>query len=181
MESTTWPGTTDEALKPRLERNGLRVGTDLFLVFSLVDTSEHEDPGNPNDSTRTIPKVLGGSTPACTKVGQALYGQVIDQVVTLSSDDRRESPSIALVELLQAKGAEISDADPHVPKFLRMRKHDVDLESVPLTPETPAATDCVLLATDHDRFDDDMIKAHAPLIVDTRGRYQQPAEHIVKA
>ena len=125
--------------------------------------------------------MLGGLTPACTRVGQALYGQVIDQVVTLSSDDRRESPSIALMELLQAKGAEISYSDPQVPRFLRMRRHDFDLESVPLTPETLAATDCVLLATDHDRFDDDLIKAHAPLIVDTRGRYQEPAKNIVKA
>ncbi|MEY6434307.1 nucleotide sugar dehydrogenase, partial [Thioalkalicoccus limnaeus] len=81
LESTTWPGTTEEELKPRLEGAGLTIGEDLFLVFS----PEREDPGNPRYSTRTIPKVLGGVTPACTQVGQALYGQVIDQVVTLSS------------------------------------------------------------------------------------------------
>jgi UDP-N-acetyl-D-glucosamine dehydrogenase len=81
LESTTWPGTTEEELQPRLERQGLTVGQDLFLVFS----PEREDPGNPDDHTRTIPKVLGGVTPACTRAGQALYGQVIDQVVTLSS------------------------------------------------------------------------------------------------
>ena len=96
-------------------------------------------------------------------------------------DDRRESPSMILMELLEEKGAEISYADPHVPRFLPMRKHDFDLESVPLTAETLAATDCVLLATDHDRFDYDLIKAHAPLIVDTRGRYREPAVHIVHA
>lgn len=307
LESTTWPGTTDEVLQPLIESTGLRVGNHLFLVFS----PEREDPGNPAYSTRTIPKVLGGVTPACAQVGQALYGQVIDEVVTLSStraaemtkllenihravniglvnelkivcdrmgidiheviraaatkpfgftpyypgpglgghcipidpfyltwkareyglntrfielagevntqmprwvvskvadalnargkpvkgsrilvlgiaykknvDDRRESPSMELMELLEAQGAEISYSDPHVPKFLPMRKHDFDLESVPLTPETLAATDCVLLATDHDRFDYDLIKAHAPLIVDTRGRYQEPAAHIVRA
>jgi UDP-N-acetyl-D-glucosamine dehydrogenase len=307
LESTTWPGTTDEELKPRLESTGLKVGEDLFLVFS----PEREDPGNPSFSTRTIPKVLGGVTPACTRAGQALYGQVIDEVVTLSStraaemtkllenihravniglvnelkivcdrmgidiheviraaatkpfgftpyypgpglgghcipidpfyltwkareyglntrfielagevntampewvvgkvadalndrgkavkgakilvlgiaykknvDDRRESPSMILMELLEAKGAEISYSDPHVPRFLPMRKHDFDLESVPLTPETLAATDCVLLATDHDRFDYDLIKRHAPLIVDTRGRYREPAPNIVRA
>jgi UDP-N-acetyl-D-glucosamine dehydrogenase len=86
-----------------------------------------------------------------------------------------------LMELLEAKGAEISYSDPHVPRFLPMRKHDFDLESVPLTPETLAATDCVLLATDHDRFDYDLIKRHAPLIVDTRGRYREPAPNIVRA
>ena len=85
------------------------------------------------------------------------------------------------MELLQAKGAEISDSDPHVPRFLPMRKHDFDLESVPLTAETLAAADCVLLATDQDRFDYELIKAHAPLIVDTRGRYREAAAHIVRA
>ncbi len=307
LESTTWPGTTEEELRPRVESTGLTVGRDIFLVFS----PEREDPGNPSFNTRTIPKVLGGVTPACTEVGQALYGQVIDQVVTLSStraaemtkllenihravniglvnelkivcdrmgidiheviraaatkpfgftpyypgpglgghcipidpfyltwkareyglstrfielagevntnmpqwvvskvvdalnergkavkgarilvlglaykknvDDRRESPSMELMELLEERGAEISYSDPHVPRFLPMRKHDFDLESVPLTPATLSATDCVLLATDHDRFDYELIKAHAPLIVDTRGRYREPAEHIVRA
>ncbi len=81
LESTTWPGTTEEELQPRIERLGLTVGQDVFLVFS----PEREDPGNPDYHTRTIPKVLGGVTPACTRAGQALYGQVIDQVVTLSS------------------------------------------------------------------------------------------------
>lgn len=95
--------------------------------------------------------------------------------------DRRESPALVLMELLQAKGAAISYADPHVPRLRKMRRHDFALESVPLTPETLAAADCVLLATDHDRFDYALIKRHAPLIVDTRGRYQEPAAHIVKA
>ncbi len=307
LESTTWPGTTDEELRPRIESVGLRVGEDVFLVFS----PEREDPGNPTFNTRSIPKILGGVTPACREAGMALYGQVIDEVVAVSStraaemtkllenihravniglvnelkvvcdrmgidiheviraaatkpfgftpyypgpglgghcipidpfyltwkareyglntrfielagevntsmpqwvvskvvdalnargkavkgarilvlglaykknvDDRRESPSMVLMELLQAKGADISYSDPHVPRFLPMRKHDFDLESVPLTPETLAATDCVLLATDHDRFDYDLIKAHAPLIVDTRGRYRDTAAHIVRA
>ena len=307
LESTTWPGTTDEELSPRIESVGLRVGEDVFVVFS----PEREDPGNPNFNTRSIPKVVGGVTPACREAGLALYGQVIDELVPVSStraaemtkllenihrsvniglvnelkvvcnrmgidiheviraaatkpfgftpyypgpglgghcipidpfyltwkareyglhtrfielagevnasmpqwvvtkvadalnergkavkgarilvlglaykknvDDRRESPSMVLMELLQAKGAEISYSDPHVPRFLPMRKHDFALESVPLTPETLAAVDCVLLATDHDRFDYALIKAHAPLIVDTRGRYREPAEHIVRA
>ncbi|MFE8034762.1 nucleotide sugar dehydrogenase [Thiohalocapsa marina] len=307
LESTTWPGTTDEALKPRLEKSGLTLGQDLFLVFS----PEREDPGNPNYSTRTIPKVLGGLTPACTRAGQALYGQVIDQVVSLSStraaemtkllenihravniglvnelkivcdrmdidiheviraaatkpfgftpyypgpglgghcipidpfyltwkareyglstrfielagevnanmpqwvvskvadalndrgkpikganilvlgiaykknvDDMRESPSVQLMELLQAKGATVSYSDPHVPIFPKMREHHFDLSSVALDAHSLAAADCVLIATDHAKFDYDLIKTHAPLIVDTRGVYQEPAANIVKA
>ena len=307
LESTTWPGTTDEELRPRIASTGLSIGEDVFLVFS----PEREDPGNPNFNTRTIPKLVGGVTPACLEAGKALYGQVIDQLVPLSStraaemtkllenihravnvglvnelkivcdrmgidiheviraaatkpfgftpyypgpglgghcipvdpfyltwkareygvstrfielagevntqmpewvvgkvtdalnargkavkgsrilvlgiaykknvDDRRESPSIVLMELLQAKGAHISYSDPHVPRFLPMRKHRFDLQSVTLTPATLAEADCVLLATDHDGFDYALIKDHAPLIVDTRGRYREPAPHIVKA
>jgi UDP-N-acetyl-D-glucosamine dehydrogenase len=81
LESTTYPGTTDEELLPRLESNGLKVGEDIFLVFS----PEREDPGNERFSTRTIPKVCGGITPACMEVGLALYGAVIDRVVPVSS------------------------------------------------------------------------------------------------
>ncbi|HTW91828.1 MAG TPA: nucleotide sugar dehydrogenase [bacterium] len=81
LESTTWPGTTDEELKPRIESRGFEVGKDVFLVFS----PEREDPANPNFTTRTIPKVVGGHTPACLEVGTALYGQVIDKLVPVSS------------------------------------------------------------------------------------------------
>jgi len=81
LESTTYPGTTDEELKPRIESGGLAVGQDVFLCFS----PEREDPGNPQFNTRTIPKVCGGLTPACLEAGLALYGQVIDRVVPVSS------------------------------------------------------------------------------------------------
>ncbi|MFO7674794.1 MAG: nucleotide sugar dehydrogenase [bacterium] len=81
LESTTWPGTTDEELKPRVESRGLEVGRDFFLVFS----PEREDPANPDFTPRTIPKVVGGTTPACLEVGKALYGQVIDKLVPVSS------------------------------------------------------------------------------------------------
>ena len=81
LESTTYPGTTEEELKPRIESRGLVVGRDCFLVFS----PEREDPGNARYTTRTIPKVVGGSTPACLEVGIALYGAVIEQVVPVSS------------------------------------------------------------------------------------------------
>ncbi|NER59508.1 nucleotide sugar dehydrogenase, partial [Pseudomonas sp. MAFF212428] len=81
LESTTYPGTTDEELLPRIESRGLVVGDDIFLVYS----PEREDPGNPNFTTRSIPKVCGGHTAACLEVGMALYGQVIDKVVPVSS------------------------------------------------------------------------------------------------
>lgn len=307
LESTTYPGTTDEELLPRIESRGLRVGADVFLVFS----PEREDPGNPAFSTRTIPKVCGGATPACQEVGVALYGSVIDKVVPVSStraaemtkllenihravniglvnemkivadrmgidiheviraaatkpfgfvayypgpglgghcipidpfyltwkarefgvhtrfielagevnasmpdwvvakvatalnmnrksvngsrilvlgiaykknvDDMRESPSVILMEKLRDLGAVVSYSDPHIPVFPKMREHKFELSSVALTPEAVASYDCVLLATDHARFDYDLIKAHAKLIVDSRGKFLEPAKNVVKA
>jgi UDP-N-acetyl-D-glucosamine dehydrogenase len=81
LESTTYPGTTDEELRPRLASRGFTVGDDIFLVFS----PEREDPGNPDFQTRTIPKVCGGDTAACLQAGVALYSPAIDKVVPVSS------------------------------------------------------------------------------------------------
>jgi UDP-N-acetyl-D-glucosamine dehydrogenase len=81
LESTTYPGTTEEELRPRLERAGFTIGEDCFLVYS----PEREDPGNACFTTRTIPKVVSGSTAACLEVGVALYEGVIDRVVPVSS------------------------------------------------------------------------------------------------
>lgn len=81
LESTTYPGTTDEELKPRIEAKGLNIGQDFFLVYS----PEREDPGNPDFHTATIPKVCGGDTTACREAGIALYSAVIDKVVPVSS------------------------------------------------------------------------------------------------
>ena len=81
LESTTYPGTTDEELKPRIESTGLVIGHNVFLVYS----PEREDPGNARFSTQTIPKVCGADTDACQQVGVALYGHVIDKVVPMSS------------------------------------------------------------------------------------------------
>jgi UDP-N-acetyl-D-glucosamine dehydrogenase len=307
LESTTYPGTTEEELRPRIQQHGLTIGRDVFLCFS----PEREDPGNSQYKTRAIPKVCGGSTPACLAVGIALYEQVIDTVVPVSStrvaemtkllenihravniglvnemkiicdrmgidvheviraaatkpfgfvpywpgpglgghcipidpfyltwkarqyglhtrfielageinrvmpewvigkvmealnergrtlngsrvlvlgiaykknvDDMRESPAVELMELLVKRGAKVDYSDPHVPKFPRMRNHYFDLASVPLTPQTVAAYDLVLLATHHDAFDFAMIRKYARLIVDTRGVYLEPAENVVKA
>ena len=81
LESTTYPGTTEEELLPRIEATGLKVGEDVFLVYS----PEREDPANENYTTQTIPKVCGGTTSACLEAGIALYAQVVDRVVPVSS------------------------------------------------------------------------------------------------
>ncbi|MFT6607886.1 MAG: UDP-N-acetyl-D-glucosamine dehydrogenase [Halocynthiibacter sp.] len=86
LESTTYPGTTEEELLPRVNSSGLKVGEEIFLVYS----PEREDPGNANFSTNTIPKVVGGHTSACLEVGKALYGQAIDTIVPVSSTKAAE-------------------------------------------------------------------------------------------
>ena len=307
LESTTYPGTTEEELLPRVEKNGLKVGEDFFLLFS----PEREDPGNPDFSTKTIPKVCGGHTPDCLDVGISLYGAVIDKVVPVSStkaaemtkllenihravniglvnemkivadkmkidihevidaaatkpfgfvayrpgpgwgghcipidpfyltwkareygvhtrfielageinnsmpsyvlkkiakalnvrkksifeskililgiaykkniDDMRESPATVLMEKIRNEGGIISYSDPHVPIFPKMREHSFDLSSVALTPESLQKYDCVVLTTDHEKFDYDMILKHSQLIVDTRGVYRKEAPNLVKA
>jgi UDP-N-acetyl-D-glucosamine dehydrogenase len=307
LESTTYPGTTEEELKPRIEKCGFKVGRDVFLVFS----PEREDPGNQNFTTRSIPKVCGGCTPACLEAGIALYRQVIDRVVPVSStqaaeltkllenihrsvniglvnemkmvadrmgidiheviraaatkpfgfvpyypgpgigghcipidpfyltwkareygmhtrfielageinssmpdyvvskislalnqrnksingssilvlgiaykknvDDVRESPSVLLMERLRDLGARISYSDPHVASFPKMRAHSFDLSSVPLTADNLKQFDCVLLATDHDKFDYELIRKEASLVVDCRGKFLQPLDNVVRA
>jgi UDP-N-acetyl-D-glucosamine dehydrogenase len=81
LESTTYPGTTDEVVLPALEESGLKVGQDFFLAFS----PERIDPGNKQYQTRNIPKVVGGVTAQCTQVAKTLYEQSIDSVVPVSS------------------------------------------------------------------------------------------------
>jgi UDP-N-acetyl-D-glucosamine dehydrogenase len=307
LESTTYPGTTDEELKPRIESRGFKVGQDVYLVFS----PEREDPGRGDFTTRTIPKVLGGHTKNCLEVGMALYEGVIDRVVPVSStkaaemtkllenihravniglvnemkivcdkmgidvhevidaaatkpfgfvayrpgpglgghcipidpfyltwkareyglhtrfielageinssmpsyvlkkvakslnerkksingskflilgiaykknvDDMRESPSVFLMEKLRDEGAVLDYSDPHVAVFPKMREHNFDLKSVKLNPETLKSYDCVILTTDHDKFDYDLILKNSNLIVDTRGKYRDNYPHVVKA
>jgi len=81
LESTTYPGTTDEFVLPMLEKSGLRVGQDFFLCFS----PERVDPGNPKYQTANIPKVVGGITPACTELGSLFYAQALERVVAVGS------------------------------------------------------------------------------------------------
>lgn len=291
LESTTYPGTTNEILQPPLEARGLKIGQDVFLAFS----PERIDPANQVYGVRNTPKVLGGATPACTTVASALYATVIDRIVQVSSmrtaemvkllentfravniglvnemalmcdklgidvwevidaastkpygfmrftpgpgigghcipidplylswklkslnftarfievadqvngsmpehvvtliqdalnedgkalkgsrililgvaykkdiDDLRESPALDVMVNLLKRHTTISYHDPYVPQ---LRLEDDTFHSVPLTAETLAQADCVVVITDHTIFDWQMIRQHARLIVDTR-------------
>jgi UDP-N-acetyl-D-glucosamine dehydrogenase len=92
LESTTYPGTTDELVLPMLAKGGLEVGRDFFLCFS----PERVDPGNPRYQTANIPKVVGGCTAACTRVGSLFYAQALETVVPVSSTQVAE-----MVKLLE--------------------------------------------------------------------------------
>src|SRR5262249_8290921 len=92
LESTTYPGTTEDLVLPILERNGLKVGVDFFLAFS----PERVDPGNDRFTTRNVPKVIGGVTEDCSLLGRALYAPAVETVVPVSS------PGVAeMVKLLK--------------------------------------------------------------------------------
>ena len=90
LESTTYPGTTREVVKPLLEQSGLRSGADFFLAFS----PEREDPGNADFETRSIPKVVAGDGPAAGQAVEAFFAAVVDRVVPVSSLDAAEAVKI---------------------------------------------------------------------------------------
>jgi len=92
LESTTYPGTTDELVLPILAKSGMEVGQDFYLCFS----PERVDPGNPKYQTANIPKVVGGCTPACTEMGRLFYSQALQHVVPVSSTQVAE-----MVKLLE--------------------------------------------------------------------------------
>ncbi|MFO8013705.1 MAG: nucleotide sugar dehydrogenase [Phycisphaerae bacterium] len=316
LESTTYPGTTRDVLRPILERGGLVAGKDFLLAFS----PEREDPGNPQFTARTIPKVVGGLDDASRDAACALYGACVERVVPVGSlevaeatklteniyravnialvnelkviygrmgidvwevldaagtkpfgfgkrenktfftpgpglgghcipidpfyltwkarefgvatrfielageintsmpdfvvqalmvalnergkavkgakvlvlglaykpdvDDLRESPSIVLIEKLRALGADVAYNDLHIPRTWKQRRHDLQMESVPLTEETLAAQDAVLISTNHSDYDYAWIVAHSALVVDTRNATAEVTdgrERIVKA
>ena len=90
LESTTYPGTTEEIVLPLLKKLKLGVGKDLFIIYS----PEREDPGNKNFSTKNIPKIVGGVTPECLEVGIELYKNIIDKIVPVSSTKVAEMTKI---------------------------------------------------------------------------------------
>ena len=92
LESTTYPGTTDEILLTEFENAGLKVGQDFYLAFS----PERVDPGNPVYGTHNTPKIIGGVTPACTDLAQLLYSNVVERVIPVSSTRAAE-----MVKLLE--------------------------------------------------------------------------------
>ncbi len=92
LESTTYPGTTREILLPRLSQGGLKVGKDFFLAFS----PERVDPGNKSFGVKNTPKIVGGITPACTKLAATLYGAIVERIVSVSSPESAE-----MVKLLE--------------------------------------------------------------------------------
>ncbi len=311
LESTTYPGTTREVVRPLLDATGLRLDRDYFLAFS----PEREDPGRTDVTTKDIPKVVGGASRTSGKLAAALYAEALSTVVPVSTcevaeackimenvyrsvnialvnelklifdrmgidvwevieaartkpfgfqafypgpglgghcipidplylswkarqygrptrfielaaeintympehvvarvmealnangkalknarilvlglaykadvDDVRESPSVMLIDLLRARGANVDYHDPHIPVAKPMRKHNIThMRSVPLTPAQLGKYDCVLIATDHKAVDYDAVVEHAKLIVDTRnatGRKKRPAGRVVKA
>lgn len=92
LESTTYPGTTEEVILPKLGGNGLKVGKDLYIAFS----PERVDPGNAKYKTKDIPKIVGGITDICTELARFLYSQIIKEVITVSNTRAAE-----MVKLLE--------------------------------------------------------------------------------
>jgi len=296
LESTTWPGTTDEELAPRLSAGGFVPSENCALVFS----SGREHPGNTDYDTHDIPKIIGGMTSSCLELGQSLYQQAIQTMVPVSSTrtaemtkllenihrpvnnglvnemkiiadkmdiniheviratatkpfgvppyspgprlgghcipidpfyltwkakeygintrfielageinhymphwvvqkvadalndhgktvkgshiltlgltckknigDSRESPAVEIMELLQTKGALIDYSASNIPSFPKKRDHYFDLQSINLMAKALSKYDRLVLATDHDGFDYQLLRDHAAIVIDTRGR-----------
>ena len=118
--------------------------------------------------------------------GRAMRGSkilVLGLAYKKDIDDPRESPAFEIIHALLRLGAVVAYHDPHVPRAPRMRSWpDLPaLASQPLTPEVLAAHDATLVVTDHSAVDYELVAAHAPLIVDTRGVYRAPRSNVVKA
>src|SRR5690554_3044094 len=116
--------------------------------------------------------------------GKALRGSrvlVLGVAYKKNVDDLRESPAVEILSKLLARGALADYSDPHVPRIPKLRQHSLNLSSVPITAASLARFDAVLLLTDHDRFDYELIRQHARLIVDTRGRFRRLDARVVSA
>lgn len=128
--------------------------------------------------------VVGKVVSALNKNKKAAFGSkilVLGISYKKNVDDMRESPSVFMMERLRDLGAEVDYSDPHVPVFPKMRDHSFNLSSIDLSPEVIREYDCVLIATDHEKFNYDMILEHAQFIVDSRGKYLSPSQKVIKA
>ncbi len=128
--------------------------------------------------------VLDRLIEALNRQGKALKGArvlALGIAYKRGVDDMRESPSIFVMELLRDWGADVHYSDPNVPVFPEMREHAFNLSSVDLTPEVVSNFDAIIVLTDHSDFDYDMIRTHAKLIVDTRGRMEHDGQQVWRA
>lgn len=200
LESTTYPGTTDDVLRPIFEKTGLTAGRDFYLAFS----PEREDPGNKNFSTRKIPKVVGGIDRVLTELAGEINIRmpeyVLEKIINgLSSRKRslkgtrililglsykkdignpRESPAFKVIELLEDRGA---INDPYIPVSPSMRRFKIEKRSIKLSPEIIKRYHCVVIVTDHCVYDYAMIRRYAKLIVDTRNAIKKISKNVIKA
>ncbi|XZE55151.1 nucleotide sugar dehydrogenase [Planctomycetaceae bacterium SH139] len=164
-----------QAFYPGPGLGGHCIPIDPFYLSWLARKYEHptrfiELAGEVNTS---MPRyVIGRLAEFLNDLGKPIKGSKICMLGVAYKkdvDDPRESPSFVLMDLLLARGANLTYSDPHVPQLPKMRHHDLpDLHSQTLTPEFLADQDCVLIATDHSDFDYHTIVQHAPLIIDTR-------------
>ncbi len=302
LESTTYPGTTEEEVLPLIEASGnkkqFKAGKNIFIGYS----PEREDPGNKKFSTKTIPKVVSGYSEKCLEITKAFYDEIVDETVPVSSlkvaemtkimenihravniglvnelklvcdkmeidifevikaastkpfgftpyfpgpglgghcipidpfyltwkakelgmntrfielageinykvtdyvvektfdclnkqnksingsrilvlglsykknvDDTRESPSLRIIDLLMKNGAKVSYSDPHVDKCPQTRKFSFDLKSIEVNQQSLKRFDLVILSTDHDLFDYELILKYSKSIIDTRGKFE---------
>ena len=127
--------------------------------------------------------VVEKTTNALNNISKPLKGSkilILGIAYKKNIDDMRESPSVELMELFSGKGAHIAYSDPFFPDFPKMRNHQFELQSTPITTKTLSSFDAVILATDHDSFDYDLIKEECKLIIDTRGKFT-PNKKIIRA
>jgi UDP-N-acetyl-D-glucosamine dehydrogenase len=139
-------------------------------------------------NTRMPEYVIGRVMEALNERGRSLKGAkvlILGLAYKKDVDDVRESPSVTLIELLQKHGAKVEYHDPYIPSGKPMREHNIThLRSIPLTPKTLKACDCVLISTDHKNIDYDLVCKYAPLVVDTRnatGGKKRSRTKVVKA
>ncbi len=128
--------------------------------------------------------VVGKVSDALNSNAKALNGSkilILGLAYKKNVDDVRESPALELIKLLSEKGAVLSYSDPHVLKMPKIRRHKFELDRIEVTAEALSVFDCVLLVTDHDKFDYELIAKASKLIVDTRGRYKNKLINVVKA